>query len=178
MSWSLFLLVISSRLIQDIQSAPKAMGDSLDSRFTLCEQCQMLTFSVFWVDGDPNLGVEIVETGCQSEPSMEQFCSQIQGKEVEFASTVQECKKNYTEEQICASATFSVCDASEIEKYWSWKPKAPRACEQCQASVFRITNQLPEELPYERPEYYMMIVESMRVKNILRVIIHQVFDWL
>ncbi|KAI1700292.1 hypothetical protein DdX_16811 [Ditylenchus destructor] len=174
MSWSLFLLVISACLIQDIQSAPKAMGDSLDSRFTPCEQCQMLAFTVLHADGDPVLGgARSVEIICQHERLSEQFCSQIQGKEAEFADTVLDLKKNGTESEICAHYNFSDCDLSDFGKNWTSKPL--NTCEQCQTIVDMImarasydqiingsTNVPSNEMPFERLEYYKVAADGLK----------------
>ncbi|KAI1702561.1 hypothetical protein Ddc_17015 [Ditylenchus destructor] len=170
MSWSLFLLVISACLIQDIQSAPKAMSGCLNCRFTLCKQCELLASTVLYVGNDPDYGgAQIVEMGCRSERSMEQFCSQIEGKEAEFFNTVLDYKKNGTEMEVCARASFSVCDLSDIGKNFS-QPKPLDTCEQCQSAVDMLmgfanydpTNVPPNELPLERLEYYTGVADHLK----------------
>ncbi|KAI1700291.1 hypothetical protein DdX_16810 [Ditylenchus destructor] len=178
MSWSMFLLVIMTCLIQDIQSAPKAMSGCLTCRFDPCQQCRILAATVLWVDGDPEYGgARMVEMSCRNDRSMEQFCSQIQGKEEEFVDTVLDYQKNGTVLEVCARADFSVCDLSDIGKDpRSWTPKPLNICEQCQSivdmimetanialtNIALINNTLPNELPFERLEFCMMAADSLK----------------
>ncbi|KAI1702564.1 hypothetical protein Ddc_17018 [Ditylenchus destructor] len=163
MSWSLFILVISACLIQ-------AMSGCLNCRLTTCEQCQTLAFAVLWMGNDPDL-TRMVEMACRTDRSFDNFCSQIEGKEAEFANTVLDYKKNGTEMEVCALANFSVCDLSEIGKNFS-QPKPLDTCEQCQSGVDMImgwasmvsiiNNTLQNEVPYDRLEYYGNATDTLK----------------
>ncbi|KAI1702563.1 hypothetical protein Ddc_17017 [Ditylenchus destructor] len=176
MSWSLFLLVISACLIQDVKTAPKAMKlsrcylpnqsiYSTNCELTLCEQCQMLALMVIWTENYPrdvipdydseDFGVNFVKA-CHADWSYQQFCSQIQGKEAEFVDTVREYKKNWNEREVCSKSTFSVCDPPRMVNDSSWKLKTLNTCEQCQSTLSRLTN-LPDEIPLWRQYFYTML---------------------
>ncbi|KAI1702560.1 hypothetical protein Ddc_17014 [Ditylenchus destructor] len=167
MSWHLFLLVISACLIQDIQSAPKlvALGNnsdmSLSDQLTPCEQCQTLEIAILWSKFETEPALTVVENACDDsamQPTYQNICTLIQGKEVEFVDTVLDFKKNGKEKELCSN--LSMCHPSR--KDWVWKPESLNTCEQCQMAIFQSAQRLPDELPYERLQYYAKTADSLK----------------
>ncbi|KAI1700286.1 hypothetical protein DdX_16805 [Ditylenchus destructor] len=127
MPWPLFLLVISACLIQNIQTAPKAIayGNKKDlgsgsapqtgcpnCKITPCRQCQGLTHAAGpWGLND---SVELLKLTCRVERDYQYFCSQIRGKEMEFVDTVYRHLKSDKDDWIPVEtcAIYSVCDPS------------------------------------------------------------------